>query len=46
MGKTIVAEFIETNESRILIEFIRRETGEVVKSNLSLQKGNKSHEQW
>ncbi len=45
VGNTKVAEFIETNESRILIEFIKRETCEVVKRNMSLQKGNKTHEQ-
>jgi GTPase Era involved in 16S rRNA processing len=44
-GKMRNAEFIETKESISFIEFIKKETCEVVKRNLSLQKGNKTHEE-
>jgi hypothetical protein len=44
-GEIKIAEIIETKESRNLIEFVKKETCEIVKQNMTLQKGNKTHEQ-
>jgi hypothetical protein len=44
-GRTRIADFIETEESKILLEFIQNKTCEFVKRNMSLQERNKTHEQ-